>query len=82
MRRVKKTDEDLLKAHGYVYNFDRMAYFNRAVRKVFSLEWVEDHRDDLMRALEEKNESGDWQIYADRMPSRAVIDAFVAEVNG
>lgn len=80
---MKKKGEEILKAHGYVYNFDRMAYYNRSVRKAFSFEWIQDHsEDDLSRALREENDGEHWRIYADRTPSQAVIDAFLAEVNG
>jgi len=35
--------EVLLENSGYRYHFDRMIYFNRAARRAFSLEFVEDH---------------------------------------
>jgi len=35
--------EALLESAGYRYHFDRMIYFNRATRRAFSIEFVEDH---------------------------------------
>src|SRR5262245_10577309 len=35
--------EQLLESSGYRYHFDRMIYFNRSVRRAFSLEFVEDN---------------------------------------
>jgi hypothetical protein len=75
--------EPILKDARYVYNFDRMAYYNRAVKKAFSVEWVEDHTDEeLRRAVEEPNDSNDWQLYVEPRPSQRVIDEFIAEING
>ena len=61
-----------------------MVYVNRAAKKAFSVEWIEDHTDDeLQSALREQNASGDWQLYLNApRPAKSVIDAFLAEVNG
>jgi hypothetical protein len=76
-------NEQILKSARYVYNFDRMAYFNRAAKKAFSVEWVEDHTDEeLRRALDEPNNSDDWQLYAEPRPPQSVINEFLAEING
>jgi hypothetical protein len=75
--------EPILKAARYVYNFDRMAYYNRAARKAFTVEWVEDHTDqELRRALGEPNDSDGWQLYAEPRPPQSVINEFLAEING
>ena len=78
------TDKELiLKTARYVYNFDRMAYYNRATRKAFTVEWVEDNDvDDLQHALAEPNDSDDWQLYAEPRPPQSVINEFLAEING
>ena len=78
------TDNELiLKAAKYIYNFDRMAYYNRTRKKAFSVEWVEDHtNEDLRHALDEPNENGDWKVYAEPHPPQRVIDEFLAEING
>ena len=72
-----------------------MVYFNRAAKKAFSVEWLEDHTDDELRgALGERNgiesadvvtagDRGEWHLYVSgRRPSQSVIDTFLAEVNG
>jgi len=79
---VETDKEPILKAARYVYNFDRMAYYNRGARKAFSIEWVEDHtEDELRRAVEEPNDSDEWQVYAEPRPPQRVIDKFLAEIN-
>ncbi len=79
-----RTDkEPILKAAEYVYDFDRMAYYNRASKKAFTIEWVEDHtNDELRRALEEPNDSDGWRLYAEPPLPHRVINEFVAEING
>lgn len=75
--------EAILKAAGYVYNFDRMTYYNRATRKAFSVDWVDNKRvEDLRRALDEPNDSDGWQLYAEPRPPQSVINEFLAEING
>ena len=82
-KKADKKAEQILREQGYRYNFDRMAYYSRDARKAFSLEWIEDHtEEELRQALSEQNAGEEWQIYADVQPSRAVRDAFLAEVNG
>jgi hypothetical protein len=71
--------EQILKAAGFVYHFDRMAYVNREKRKVFAVETVEDHSPDwLVKRIEEPNTAGDWKFYDE--PSIAVRRALVAEL--
>ncbi|PYQ27170.1 MAG: hypothetical protein DMF56_21670 [Acidobacteria bacterium] len=78
---MRTQKEPVLKARAYVYNFDRMVYVNRAEKKAFSVDWLEDHSDDeLQQALDERN--SDWRLYLNSEPSQAVIDTFLAEVNG
>lgn len=80
---VSSQKEPILRACGYVYNFDRMVYLNREAKKAFSVDWLEDHSEDELRdALRERNTNGDWQLYLNARPSQSVIDTFLAEVNG
>jgi len=90
---VRSNKEPVLRSFGYAYNFDRMVYFNRAAKKAFSVDWLEDHTDEELRhALEEQNGSniadivtsgdeGGWRLYLNSRPSQSVVDAFLAEVN-
>ena len=49
----------ILEEAGYSYNFHRMVYVNRAAKKVFSVEFIEDHREnEIQRHLDEKNKRG------------------------
>lgn len=75
--------ESILKAARYVYNFDRMAYYNRATKKAFAAEWVDDNDvTDLHRALAEPNDSDGWKVYAEPQPPQSVINEFLAEIDG
>jgi hypothetical protein len=38
------TRQNLLDAGGYVYNIDREVYFNRRAKKIFSVDFLEDHK--------------------------------------
>ena len=64
-----KTLEDA----GYVYSFDRQAYVNRKAKKVFSVEFVEDHSDEELQKRIRENASGSgWRFYFNSEPSDAV----------
>ncbi len=67
------TKSKILEDAGYVYNFDRQAYVNRTAKKIFSIEFVEDHGDEELqnRIREDKRGSG-WQFYFNSEPSEAV----------
>lgn len=59
----------LLKSAGYVYDFDRAIYINRQARKVFSLEYVEDHPTQVLRRLiNRKNPRSSWAFYFNSPP--------------
>ena len=54
----------ILENAGYEYNFDRMVYFNRAAKKVFSIEFVEDHDEtELRRRISEETNGSEWRFY-------------------
>jgi hypothetical protein len=83
IQQMERAKDPILRAAGYLYNFDRLAYFNRAAKKAFSLEWVEDHTDaELREALEKANDSEEWEVYAEPRPSQRVINEFLAEIRG
>ena len=65
--------EELLENSGYRYHFDRMIYFNRAARRAFSLEFVEDHsRQELQKLLDEIPATNDWVFHFNELPSDRV----------
>ncbi len=55
--------EQLLESCGYRYHFDRMIYFNRSVRRAFSLEFIEDHSQHEVQKLLEIPATGDWAFH-------------------
>jgi hypothetical protein len=55
---------EIIDRAGYAYNFDRMMYINRQAKKAFSIEFVDDHREeDLVSKIQEPNQDADWRIY-------------------
>lgn len=73
---------ELLERNGYRYNFYRMAYINRAAKKVFSVEAIEDNPVEWLTARMAERSNGDWQFYFTQPPSQAVVRDFVAELDG
>jgi hypothetical protein len=55
--------EQLLESCGYRYHFDRMIYFNRSVRRAFSLEFIEDHSQHEIQKLLEIPATSDWAFH-------------------
>jgi hypothetical protein len=64
--------EELLENSGYRYHFERMMYFNRAVRRVFSLEFVEDHSQREIQKLLETPATNGWVFHFNEPPSDRV----------
>jgi hypothetical protein len=64
MAKTLTSKSQILRDAGYVYNFDRMVYFNRATKKVFSVEFVEDHDETrLQKCISEETNGADWRFY-------------------
>jgi hypothetical protein len=54
----------LLDTAGYAYNFDRMMYINRKVKKAFSIEFVDDNpQSELASKIQEPKCDDDWRFY-------------------
>lgn len=72
--RTVATKNQLLKDAGFEYSFDRSIYLNRNARKVFSVEFVEDHSEDELEAgiREPSPKPGEWRFYFNSEPSAAV----------
>jgi hypothetical protein len=64
--------EELLENSGYRYHFTRMMYFNRADRRVFSLEFVEDHSQQEIQKLLETPATSDWIFHFNKQLSDRV----------
>jgi hypothetical protein len=58
------TKTHLLDDAGYVYNFDRMMYINRQVKKAFSIEFIDDQPEtEIVSRIQEPNQEADWHFY-------------------
>ena len=68
------TKKQILADAGYAYSFDREIYLNRKARKVFSLDFVEDHSEASLRAsvVEPAPSTGEWRFYFNLPPSEGV----------
>lgn len=64
--------EELLESSGYQYHFGRMIYFNRAARRAFSLEFIEDHPQQELLKLLEAPPTEDWVFFFNASPSDRV----------
>ena len=59
---------------GYAYVFDRMIYVNQDTRKVFSVEFIEDHDENELAARinDPAAQDGQWHFYFNSDPSESV----------
>jgi hypothetical protein len=65
--------KDILWQANYRYDFDRDLFINRAAKKAFSIEFVDDHREDELRQLIQDDSSGNgWRFYFNVPPSDGV----------
>jgi hypothetical protein len=72
--------EELLESSGYRYHFVRMMYFNRAFRRVFSLEFVEDHSQSEIQKLLATPTANDWVFHFNEPPSDRVKQELAEEL--
>jgi hypothetical protein len=67
------TKSQILEEAGYAYNFDRTIYVNRKFKKVFSVQFIEDHDEkELKDRISENTQGGEWRFYFNSPPSEAV----------
>jgi hypothetical protein len=67
------TKQNLLDAGGYVYNIDREVYFNRSAKKVFSVDFLEDHEGpEIEQSINEKTDAREWRFYFNEQPPDSV----------
>jgi hypothetical protein len=65
--------KDILKEAEYWYNFDRDLFYNRKAKKAFSLEFVDDHREEELREhIQEPTDGNGWKFYFNVAPSETV----------
>lgn len=61
--RLTESKARLLDEAGYAYSFDRQMYVNRKTKKVFSVEFIQDHNEDQIRKRIEARTAGtEWQF--------------------
>jgi hypothetical protein len=64
---------EMLFAANYRYSFDRDLYVNREVKKAFSLEFVDDKPEEIVRkGIEEATGGNGWKFYFNLPPSERV----------
>ena len=64
MAKTLVSKEQILRDAGCIYNLDRMVYFNRTAKKVFSAEFVEDHDEtELRKCISEETNGSEWRFY-------------------
>lgn len=65
--------KDILWEANYRYDFDRDLFVNHAVRKAFSIEFVDDHPEEELRQLIQEDTNGDgWKFYFNTPPTDGI----------
>jgi hypothetical protein len=58
------TKQHILDTAGYVYNIDHQVYFNRSTKKIFSVDFLEDHDgSEIEQRINEKTNAREWRFY-------------------
>lgn len=74
---AETSKRQILEDAGYAYSFDRLSYINRDARKIFSIEFIQDHDEAELRArIGEATPPGEWSFYFNTPPSDAVKREF------
>lgn len=61
---------DVLFKANYTYNFDRDLFVNRAAKKAFSAEYVDDHPEkEIVSAIAESTNGNGWTFYFNSQPT-------------
>jgi hypothetical protein len=80
MRELSKK-KDLLEKANYRYHFSRDIYYNRGVRKVFSLEAIEDNDSQWLSEKISAATVGDqWQFFFNDEPSEKIKAEILREL--
>lgn len=62
--------EQLLKEAGYTYRPDREAYINRRARKIFSVDFLEEHEpDEIASKIREATPDNEWTFIFNQQPT-------------
>ena len=71
---------DLLKKAGFRYHFDREIYYNRKLRKVFSLEAIEDN-DEAWVDRKIREQRAGWQFHFTQVPKETIKESIIKEIS-
>lgn len=75
-----RSKRQILEDAGYRYQFDRMIYVNRADKKIFSVESVDDHPEEWLAArIAERTEGNEWRFHFNSPPSEYVKNQLLSE---
>jgi hypothetical protein len=67
------TKQQVLDAAGYAYNIDREVYFNRLAKKVFSVDFLQDHEGaEIEHSIQESTDGKEWRFYFNVLPPKSV----------
>ena len=67
------TKQHLLDSGGYSYNIDRQVYFNRSAKKIFSVDFLEDHEGpEIEQRINEETDTREWRFYFNVPPPESV----------
>jgi hypothetical protein len=62
--------EQLLKEAGYTYRPDREAYINRRARKIFSVDFLEEHEpEEIASKIREATPGNEWTFIFNQQPT-------------
>ncbi|ADW68313.1 hypothetical protein [Granulicella tundricola] len=72
---AKQTEKiNILEDAGYRYNFDRMMYINRNVRKAFSVEFIDDKAaSEITEKIQHQKANEDWEFYTTSHLSDGIV---------
>ncbi len=78
---IEESKKRILEDAGYAYSFDRLSYINRGARKVFSIEFVQDHSEAVLQArISEPTPASEWKFYFNLDPSESVKREFLRSI--
>jgi hypothetical protein len=67
---IVESKKQILEDAGYAYSFDRRSYINRDARKVFSIEFVQEHDETELKAcINQPTLRGEWEFHFKLEPS-------------
>jgi hypothetical protein len=75
--------KQILEGAGYAYSFDRLSYIIRDARKVFSIEFVQDHSEEKLKECinQPAPPPGEWRFYFNAEPSEGIKREFLRSIS-